>query len=103
MRAEYRLRRDELVPALNRLNGVRCALPEGAFYVFPDVRGAMERLGCATSVDLAARLMKEAAVAVVPGEAFGVPGRLRLSYALAPERMREGVARLKTLLGESRG
>jgi aspartate aminotransferase len=103
MRAEYRRRRDELVPALNRLNGVRCALPEGAFYVFPDVRGAMERLGCATSVDLAARLMKEAAVAVVPGEAFGVPGRLRLSYALAPERMREGMARLKTLLGESRG
>jgi aspartate/methionine/tyrosine aminotransferase len=42
-------------------------------------------------------------VAVVPGEAFGVPGRLRLSYALAPERMREGMARLKTLLGESRG
>jgi aspartate aminotransferase len=102
MRAEYRRRRDELVPALNRLNGVRCAMPEGAFYVFPDVRGAMERLGCTTSIDLAARLMKEAAVAVVPGEAFGVPGRLRMSYALAPERMREGVARLKKLLGESR-
>jgi aspartate aminotransferase len=100
MRDEYRRRRDELVPALNRLNGVRCAMPEGAFYVFPDVRGAMERLGCATSIDLAARLMKEAAVAVVPGEAFGVPGRLRLSYALAPERMREGVARLRRLLGD---
>ena len=100
MREEYRRRRDELVPALNRLNGVRCAMPEGAFYVFPDVRGAMERLDCPTSVDLAARLMTEAAVATVPGEAFGVPGRLRLSYALAPERMREGVARLRRLLGE---
>jgi aspartate aminotransferase len=100
MREHYRRRRDELVPALNRLRGVRCALPGGAFYVFPDVRGAMETLGCATSVEFAERLMTEAAIAVVPGEAFGVPGRLRLSYALDPERMREGIARLQKLLGE---
>ena len=101
MREEYRRRRDELVPALNRLRGVRCPLPGGAFYVFPDVRGAMETLGCSTSVEFAQRLMTEAAIAVVPGEAFGVPGRLRLSYALAPERMREGVVRLRRLLGET--
>jgi aspartate aminotransferase len=100
MREEYRRRRDELVPALNRLRGIRCPLPGGAFYVFPDVRGAMETLGCATSIDFAKRLMTDAAIAVVPGEAFGVPGRVRMSYALAPERMREGLTRLRKLLGE---
>ena len=100
MRDEYRRRRDELVPALNRLRGVRCPMPGGAFYVFPDVRGAMEGLGCPTSVDFAKRLMSEAAIAVVPGEAFGVAGRVRMSYALAPERMREGLSRLRKLLGE---
>jgi len=100
MREEYRRRRDALVPALNRIRGIACPLPGGAFYVFPDVTGAMRTLGCATSIEFAQRLMTGIAVATVPGEAFGVPGRLRLSYALAPERMREGVARMSRLLGE---
>ncbi len=99
MREEYRGRRDELVPALNRIPGITCALPGGAFYVFPDVTQGMRQLGCATSVDLAARMMSEVGVAVVPGEAFGMPGRLRMSYALSSERMREGVARLARLFG----
>jgi len=100
MRDEYRARRDELVPSLNRIRGVACSLPGGAFYVFPDVREAMRLLKVATSVELARRLMSEIAVAVVPGEAFGAPGFLRLSYALPRDRMREGVARLRRLLGE---
>jgi len=100
MRDEYLRRRDALVPALNRIRGITCPMPGGAFYVFPDVTGAMGTLGCATSIEFAKRLMTEIAVATVPGEAFGVPGRLRLSYALAPERIREGVARLGRLLGE---
>jgi aspartate aminotransferase len=100
MREEYRRRRDELVPALNRIKGVTCPMPGGAFYVFPEVRGAMRALGCDSSAALGQRLMTEIAVAAVPGEAFGAPGHLRLSYALAPDRMREGVARLRRLLGE---
>jgi aspartate aminotransferase len=100
MREEYRRRRDELVPALNGVRGLSCPMPEGAFYVFPDVREAMTALGCATSVEFARRLMTEIGVATVPGEAFGVPGHLRLSYALAPVRIREGVARLARLLGK---
>jgi len=100
MRDEYRRRRDELVPALNRVRGVTCPMPGGAFYVFPDVRGAMRALDCGSSAALVQRLMTEIAVAAVPGEAFGAPGHLRLSYALAPDRMREGVARLRRLLGE---
>jgi aspartate aminotransferase len=103
MREEYRARRDELVPALNRIRGVTCVTPGGAFYVFPDVREAMRHLRVDTSVDLARRLMSEVAVAVVPGEAFGVPGYLRISYALSRERMREGVGRLRRLLGERAG
>jgi aspartate aminotransferase len=99
MRDEYRRRRDELVPALNAVRGLSCAVPEGAFYVFPNVTGVMRRLGCETSADLARRLMTEAGVATVPGEAFGRPGFLRLSYALSIERIREGVARLRGLLG----
>jgi aspartate aminotransferase len=100
MREEYRRRRDALVPALNRIRGITCPMPDGAFYVFPDVTGAMRALGCATSVEFARRLMAEIGVATVPGEAFGMPGHLRVSYALAPERIREGVARLARLLGE---
>ena len=99
MREEYRRRRDELVAALNRVRGVSCALPRGAFYAFPNVTGAMRQLGCATSVELARRLMAERAVATVPGEAFGAPGYLRLSYALSLDRIRAGVDRLRTLLG----
>ncbi|MFQ5878474.1 MAG: aminotransferase class I/II-fold pyridoxal phosphate-dependent enzyme, partial [Acidobacteriota bacterium] len=99
MREEYRRRRDQLVPALNRVRGIECRTPGGAFYVFPNVTGAMRRLGCASSIDMARRLMAEAAVATVPGEAFGLPGYLRLSYALAVDRIRAGVDRLRGLLG----
>ncbi|MGH9750673.1 MAG: pyridoxal phosphate-dependent aminotransferase [Candidatus Polarisedimenticolia bacterium] len=99
MRDEYRRRRDLIVAALNRIRGISCPNPPGAFYVFPNVRGAMERLGCRTSTDLARRLMADAGVATVPGEAFGTPGHLRFSYALAPERIRAGMERLQGLLG----
>ncbi len=99
MREEYRRRRDEFVAALNRIRGISCSLPPGAFYVFPNVTGAMKRLGCATSVELGRRLMADIGVATVPGEAFGMPGYLRLSYALSLDRIRAGADRLRTLLG----
>jgi aspartate aminotransferase len=67
------------------------------------VEGAMKALGCSTSVEFAGRLMTEVAVATVPGEAFGVPGYLRLSYALSIERIRAGLDRLRGLLGEADG
>src|ERR1041385_7862053 len=99
MREEYRRRRDDLVRSLNRIRGVTCALPPGSFYVFPNVRDAMTALGAPTSVEFARRLMSEIGVATVPGEAFGAPGYLRLSYALALDRIRAGVDRLRGLLG----
>jgi len=103
MRDEYRRRRDELIPALNRIRGIRCLQPAGAFYAFPNVKGAMQALRCPSSVEFARRLMSEIAVATVPGEAFGVPGYLRLSYALSIERIRAGLDRLRGLLGEAGG
>src|SRR5262249_9784704 len=99
MREEYRRRRDELVASLNRIRGVSCFPPPGSFYVFPNVRGAMTALGCASTVEFASRLMNEIALAAVPGEAFGAPGYVRLSYALAIDRIRAGMGRLQGLLG----
>ncbi|MBI1951781.1 MAG: pyridoxal phosphate-dependent aminotransferase [Acidobacteria bacterium] len=99
MREEYRRRRDELVQSLNRIRGITCMLPPGSFYVFPNVTEAMAALGCATSIDFGRRLMAEIGVATVPGEAFGMPGFVRLSYALGLDRIRAGVERLQALLG----
>ena len=99
MREEYRRRRDELVRSLNRIRGITCMLPPGSFYVFPNVTGAMAALGCTTSIDFGRRLMAEIGVATVPGEAFGMPGFVRLSYALGLDRIRAGVERLRSLLG----
>jgi aspartate aminotransferase len=99
MREEYRRRRDDLVRSLNRIRGIVCTPPPGSFYLFPNVKGAMTALGCATSIDFSRRLMSEIGVATVPGEAFGSPGYVRLSYALALDRIRAGADRLLRLLG----
>jgi aspartate aminotransferase len=102
MREEYRRRRDLIAAGLNGVRGVTCPAPQGSFYVFPNVGAAMRALGCSTSVEFARRLMAEAGVATVPGEAFGVDGHLRLSYALSQDRLRAGVERLRGLLGAVR-
>lgn len=97
MLAEYKRRRDFLVPALCALPGVRCARPEGAFYVFPDIR---TRLGgrVRTSDEFAARLLDEAYVAVTPGSGFGTDGFIRISYAAAMSDLEEAVWRLDAFL-----
>ena len=97
MRDAFDRRRRAIVEGLNAIDGVTCPLPEGAFYVYPDVRGLLSRLGIATSLELADYILERAEVAVVPGEAFGPSGYLRLSYALGDEALAEGVARLQEL------
>jgi len=97
MRDAFERRRDAIVVGLNAIDGVTCPTPEGAFYVYPDVTGLMARLGIATSLELADYILEKAEVAVVPGEAFGPSGYLRLSYALGDEALAEGVARLQEL------
>jgi aspartate/methionine/tyrosine aminotransferase len=95
-----------MVRMLNDIPGVVCPEPKGAFYAYPSVK---ELLGKElrgrrpqTSVELAALILEEAEVALVPGEAFGTPGYFRLSYALGDEDLAEGVGRVAKLLAEAR-
>ena len=101
-RAEFERRRDEIVRLLTALPGVRCRPPEGAFYVFPNVSARFGQRGAGRTIDsaedLAGYLLERARVAVVPGEPFGAPQHLRLSYAVSLERIREGVARIAEAL-----
>lgn len=98
MRDAYRARRDLLLAGLATEDRITCAQPEGAFYLFPDVSALLSPDGVRTSVDLARALLQQAHVAVTPGEAFDAPGFLRLSYATSPERLEEGVARIRSFL-----
>jgi aspartate aminotransferase len=100
----FRQRRDAIVAGLSAIDGVVCSEPEGAFYAFPDVRGLFGRpLGpkgriVNSSNELSAYLLDEVLVVTVPGEAFGAPGFVRLSYALSMDQLQEGVQRLQTAL-----
>lgn len=101
MREAFDKRRGIIVSALNDIEGVHCPTPNGAFYAFADVRGLLNRpvgpngLEFETSSDLAAALLDEAHVAAVPGEAFGAPGYMRFSYAVADDQIVEGMRRFK--------
>ncbi|MGW1714299.1 pyridoxal phosphate-dependent aminotransferase [Streptomyces sp. NPDC002156] len=104
MRAAFDRRRRTIVRMLNEIDGVDCPRPDGAFYVFASVKDLLgrrvrgRRVG--TSAELAELLLDEAEVAVVPGEAFGTPGYLRLSYALHDDDLVEGVDRIRRLLAD---
>ena len=101
MRKAFEKRRNTIVAELNKIDGVICPLPEGAFYVYPDVTGLLGRewggVTPTTSLELADLILDQAEVAVVPGEAFGPSGYLRLAYALGDDALLEGVQRLQKL------
>jgi len=99
MVTEYDRRRRYIVARLNDIPGVTCAPPVGAFYAFPDVRGALARPGGpSSSLALAEYLLDQAHVAAVPGEAFEAPGFLRLSYATSMEKIEQGLDRIAQAL-----
>jgi len=100
MLAEYRRRRDWLVPALNEIPGVECGMPEGAFYAFPKVKGLIAACGFENSKHLADTLLKGYGVALTPGSAFGIEGYLRLSYANSLEAIKRAVERLHKMQRE---
>ncbi|HVT45877.1 MAG TPA: pyridoxal phosphate-dependent aminotransferase [Thermoanaerobaculia bacterium] len=91
----YAERRKWLVPALNAIPGLDCDWPDGAFYVFPSVRGLYGVGGIDDSTSLSEYLLEQAHVAVVPGAAFGADDHIRISYATSLERLQEGVARIQ--------
>ena len=105
MREAFDRRRRTIVSMLREIPGIACPEPQGAFYVYPSVKGLLGRpIGGRTaedSVQLAELILEEAEVAVVPGEAFGTPGYLRMSYALGDDDLVEGVSRLQRLLGSA--
>jgi aspartate aminotransferase len=106
MRAAFDRRRRSIVELLSAIPGVRCPTPRGAFYAYPSVQELIgtELRGSRIddTVGLAAAILEHAEVAVVPGEAFGTPGFLRLSYALADDDLRTGVERMGALLAEAK-
>ena len=106
MRAAFDRRRRTIVEMLGAIEGVHCPVPQGAFYAYPSVEGVLGRTirgrTPQTSAELAALILDEVEVAVVPGEAFGPSGYLRLSYALGDDDLKEGVGRIQELLGEAR-
>jgi len=91
VRAEFRRRRDLIVKGLNAIPGIRCPMPQGAFYVFPNVR-AFGR----SAAELADYILDKAGVAVLPGTAFGQQGEgyLRLSYANSYENIQKALERM---------
>ncbi len=104
MREAFDRRRRTAVSMLNEIDGVVCPTPQGAFYVYPDVTGLLGRplrgRRATSSAELATILLEEAEIAVVPGEAFGPSGYLRLSYALGDDNLVEGIGRFQRLVGE---
>ena len=109
MKVAFDRRRKAIVAGLNAIDGVECPTPKGAFYVYADVRALLGKefptaSGTATpqtSAELAALILDEVEVAVVPGEAFGPSGFVRLSYALGDDDLATGVQRLQDFLGKA--
>ena len=97
-------RRKLIVGLLNEIPGFECPTPQGAFYVYPSVKGALGKTirgkVANTSAELATIILDEVEVAAVPGEAFGPSGYLRFSYATSDEDIVEGIGRIKKLLTE---
>lgn len=104
MRQAFDRRRKLIVAELNAVPGFNCPTPEGAFYAYVDVTGALGKtyrgVTPSTSLELADLILSEAEVAAVPGEAFGPSGYLRFSYALGDDALLEGVRRIQALLSE---
>lgn len=96
---EFQARRDKIVELLNEIEGIRCALPGGAFYAFADIRELLSRSHAGRALDSdmawADYLLESAHIACVPGSAFGAEGFLRFSFATSMERIGEGLSRVR--------
>jgi aspartate aminotransferase len=100
MRADYLKLRDEALAGLAAIPGVTCTKPEGAFYVYPNVKAYLGKAGVGTAMELSKRLLHEAHVVTVPGEAFGTTEHIRLSYATSHADVAEGLDRMKTFFAK---
>ena len=100
MKAEYIRLRDQTLAGLATIPGVTCVRPEGAFYVYPNVSAYFGKSGVNSAADVAKRLLHEAHVVTVPGEAFGTREHIRLSYATSSGEIQRGVERMREWFGK---
>jgi aspartate aminotransferase len=102
MVSEFKERRDYIVNALNSIHGIRCQIPGGAFYVFPNIQYYLAKevggIVPTNSIEFSSVLLEKAQVSVVPGSAFGLEGYIRLSYTQPVDRLKEAVKRIHSLL-----
>jgi aspartate aminotransferase len=100
MLAEYHRRRDRIVSGLREIPDIKCNMPHGAFYVYPNVGAYLKKEGVPDATKLAEKLLDEANLALVPGPAFGTEPHVRISYATSMEQIEEGLKRLKEFFAE---
>jgi aspartate aminotransferase len=100
MRADYLKLRDRILAGLAEIPGITCTTPQGAFYVYPNVSAFLGKPGAKSTTELAARLLHEAHVVAVPGEAFGTQQHIRLSYAVCHDDIEEGLVRMKSFFAK---
>lgn len=100
MLAEYHKRRDYVVSRLRAMPGVTMAEPRGAFYAYPNIGVALGKGGIKSAMDFSERLLREAHVAVVPGEAFGTDRHVRISYATSLKELDRGLTRIEQFLAK---
>ena len=99
MNRQFKERHDFVIDALNKIDGVECLPSDGAFYAFPKMESAYEKLdGINNDVEFGEFLINEAGVALVPGSAFGAPGYMRLSFATSMENLKDGLNRIQNAL-----
>jgi aspartate aminotransferase len=98
MRKEYIHLRDHVLGGLSKIKGIKCARPEGAFYVYPNISAFFGRKGVNSPAEFARKLLHEAHVASVPGEGFGTQEHIRLSYATSQKELDRGLERIKNFV-----
>jgi aspartate aminotransferase len=97
----FKARSAYITQALNAMPGIKALSPDGAFYNFFDVRGAIAATGCANDTELATRILEESDLALVPGSAFGAQGYMRLSFATSMAELEGAMARLADFLAKN--
>jgi aspartate aminotransferase len=100
MRADYITLRDRILAGFAEIPGLSCTKPEGAFYVYPNIKAFLGKGGIMTASDLAGKLLTEAHIVCVPGEPFGTHEHIRLSYAVSSDVVDKGLVRLKEFLAK---
>ncbi len=100
MREDFRRRRDLVVAEVSKIPGWRCNVPQGAFYLMPDVSASIDGTRIKGSVDLSMYLLDKASVSLVEGRSFGAEGTLRISYATSDDKLVEAMGRVATAIAE---